>query len=914
MPNEERSRSFRVRHAPTRHEGCQPTNECANDVALQFLEQPVVRATLASSVKVPRVVRPTLRGTSDPAFGAGSIGLGASGYALPNSGGTGDQWGPRRLVSWPAPVPDEYAFQRDSDEDGYIWRMLPYYWSSDRGDSGGPLFMRFPDGHREPIGTLCGKGWFAFSGYNIKWASLVDGPNPQWILDNVVEGSTLIPPELRHTSEWLTDHGKTSSTWWGELDYSGECDTARDTDCDGWYDQPGSPPMPVHDNCRFVANPDQKDANDDGIGDACQACPWDPGNDEDGDRICAKGPPGDSLYTVDNCPRIKNGVSSSGGPVYPLPIWAQSNCNEESEKAWNANHPGSPVEILGDACDPVPCADAKAMPTGVEYRSPSGGTHPQFGGFHSGRVFMNNVSTRRLAPHKKTNATTTAISASITQVPTYGRFCQQNPDFFFNCRSALALRDELLTRYPSRAAEELNSAAPWLRVTTSLNSGAPNGFWPWNYDMSHAQQSGSTSSSWEYLSDWSYWSSAGTIPPAEAHYQAVCSDTDRSGPGTCLAGTMWFHAASAVGATQATVGTQTVGIHGLELANHYFDVKPDMAYARTYSGTGLMQIVLFTMRGYPYPAPYEAQIRARSRPLVAEAFQGAAHLLEDHGGSWQAEGTDDALVTAEASMSLAGAANWISVAEHAGIAGNLDARLQAMAIADDGTAVWDTLLLVDGKITPSWMLGLEYASEDSPFAPSPRYEFATTLSRSAGGLFVVGGRDAVTNAHLRDVHFYRPGLGWSTLASSLQVGPVVSVAFSPVDQRLWVLERRTSSATLHRVDPWTGAQFELGTWNYSSTWDKHFLAVDRDGYIVLVASSRALAKSKIARLRVNSGNQAYAAQIDQEQLPYTRDPPIIDAGEYGLVLRDEAERLTGVFRRASLSGPTGTYSLAGMFQ
>lgn len=915
VSNEERSRSFRVLHAPTRYDGCQPVNECANDLALQFLDQPVVRATLASSVKVPKVVRPTLRGTDDPAFGAGSIGLGAAGYALPGAGETGDQWGPRRLVSWPAPVPDEYGFQRDTDEDGFIWRMKPYYWSSDRGDSGGPLFMRFLDGHREPIGTLCGKGWFAFSGYNIKWASIVDGPNKPWILDNVQEGSALIPAGLKHTPDWLTRHGKSSTTWWGELDYSGECDTTRDVDCDGWWDQPGNPAMPIHDNCRYVANPDQKDANNDGIGDACQACPWDPDNDFDNDRICAKGPPSDSLYAVDNCPRIQNGVSATGGPIYPLPVWAQTNCNEEAERAWNSNHPEAPVPILGDACDPVPCADAKAVPTGAEYRSPSGGTHPQFGGFHSGRIFMNDVSTRRVAPHKKTNTSTNASFAAITQVPTYGRFCQQNEELLFRCHAASVLRDDQLTRFPSRALEVRDPQRPWLRVVTSLNDNAPNNSWPWSYDTFHSQQSGASSSNWRYANDWSYWTGAGTIPPAEPSYQATCSDTGIAGPGTCLAGTMWFHASSAVGATQATVGTQSVGIHGVELANHYFDVKPDLAYARTYSGAGLMQIVLFTIRGYPYPAPYESLLRARSRPVVVEAFQSPAHVLEDHGGSWDAEAAPDALVTTEASMSLAGALRWVGVSEHPGLPGNLDSRLQAMLVADDGTAVWDTLLLSNGKLTAAWALGLEYGSEDSPFAPSPRHDFVTTLSRSAGGLFVVGGRDATTDAVLKDVHLYRPALGWSTVTTNLGGGPFVAAAFSPVDQQLWVLERRDgSSATLYRVDPWTGTRARIGDWPHSAAWDKHFLAVDRDGYIVLVASSRTLERSKIARLRVNGSNQAYAAQIDQEQLPYTSDAPIIDATEYGLVVRDASNGLTGVFRRATLVGPTGTYSLSGMFQ
>jgi hypothetical protein len=60
------------------------------------------------------------------------------------------------------------------------------------------------------------------------------------------------------------------------------------------------------DNCPAVANPSQGNADQDGLGDACDVCPADPDNDVDGDLVC-----GD----VDNCPVAANpGQENSDAP------------------------------------------------------------------------------------------------------------------------------------------------------------------------------------------------------------------------------------------------------------------------------------------------------------------------------------------------------------------------------------------------------------------------------------------------------------------------------------------------------------------------------------------------------------------------------------------------------------------------
>jgi hypothetical protein len=206
----------------------------------------------------PNLASPVPSGGDDSEGGDYAVPIGISGWSSVSGhdptkrqvGGYGD------IYHYPG-----YPGGGPGTPSGQYWVHAEAGLQIEPGDSGGPLFWQWPDRTRQVIGVAGGSLQipFAIDGFDCTfnacdiWTDVTRGAIADWVRNQMEDRS--------RSSAWLDAHGRGYSWgadgtfhpdyWKGEVDYTGPCDLARDSDCDHWYDE--------HDNCPSTYNPDQLD-------------------------------------------------------------------------------------------------------------------------------------------------------------------------------------------------------------------------------------------------------------------------------------------------------------------------------------------------------------------------------------------------------------------------------------------------------------------------------------------------------------------------------------------------------------------------------------------------------------------------------------------------------------------------------
>jgi len=249
-----------------------------------------------------------------------------------------------------------------------------------------------------------------------------------------------------------------------------------------------------------------------------------------------------------------------------------------------------------------------------------------------------------------------------------------------------------------------------------------------------------------------------------------------------------------------------------------------------------------------------------------------------------------------------------------------------VALSPDGTEIRDRVLQRQGGFVSERDLIVDMIDTmDAPLAamqtmassqgPAPRTEFQAVYSRAAARLFLVGGADASTNELTGDI-WWRDvnGASWFPVPLEGYAPETVTAAtYSYRDHNLWVLDQLDSGpiprARLTRIDPVSGKHTIVGTWprlrlGHKWVFDKHWLVLDQDGSVLLVASSSMINKHVIVRINVDGDTpQVGGVRIAPHALA---GPPAVDPAGYSLLL-DQKKKIPKLKRLETLEARPGRW-------
>jgi hypothetical protein len=183
--------------------------------------------------------------------------------------------------------------------------------------------------------------------------------------------------------------------------------------------------------------------------------------------------------------------------------------------------------------------------------------------------------------------------------------------------------------------------------------------------------------------------------------------------------------------------------------------------------------------------------------------------------------------------------------------------------------------------------------------PAQRTDFTGLFSRTAGGVFLLGGI-APNGQAVHDIWFARIGGGWSErrFTDGTVLGEVRAATYSFRDESLWVLDVVPNGShdelRLLRMDPTAGPVDKIASWRLKKKHTRHYLTVDRDGGILMTTVGAKKRGFSVARIAAEKPGGPLVVSLKRKMKGDLALAPVVSPVSYAFVLRqrDGTARIT----------------------
>ena len=390
-------------------------------------------------------------------------------------------------------------------------------------------------------------------------------------------------------------------------------------------------------------------------------------------------------------------------------------------------------------------------------------------------------------------------------------------------------------------------------------------------------------------------------------------------------GRFWFHVESPVGTSDPEPGVHMkADMSGPadSLTNHYEALAPRRSVMTTYVEGNPWHPFLWVLH-----CPQCGSVARPWDKLLGEIFLvgSMGPGFEHQYGSLTANGTQEdisdqlgpSLIVNLDDPSL----TWVTPVEPNSLMGRGNTLPLAVALSADGTGVVERIRSDGARLVGQRDRPVDEVVRSSvPLSAQvqqgipPRNDFVAVMSRARNGVFVVGGNAPDTGELRADAWFMNLSSGtWVPVRMhDYQPENVLAATYAFGDGRLWILdEHRTGwlwKRRLARVDVDHGTVDIVGEWPTLRLFDRHWLRVDRDGAVILAASSRALRKHMLVRLVADGSVRVDGLHVGQWDLIV---PPGVDMQGITLVKHPRRNKGPRVRRLSSVGHGGGWGSLRG---